>query len=927
MGGPGRLLVGREQELDALQDALRWVRNGEACSVLVDGPPGMGKTSLLLSLTERLEDVCVHEIGGDELETGVTYGVIEQLLRSILPAGDPVDVLQRVPLPDPPTMGAYLVGLLGDASSDEPVVLVVDDLHSADAASLQALTFALRRLRQARVLALLAARREELHRLPAGLLNHIDGHHGMRLQLAGLAPAELAELAVRVGSVHLSDLAIRRLHQQTDGLPLHARALLEELTHEELEAGEPDGTLPAPRAFAALVRGRLSDCGDEGKRLVAATAVLGGPCTLRTAALLAGVDSPLSALQGAVDARLLIARRDPQGYVVGFPHGLVRAAIYHHLGPEQLAGLHLAAAELVDEEATALRHRAAGSGPDPRLADDAASLARKEAMRGAWSSAAEAAGLASQLSPGQHDRERLLLDMVEYLLLAGDGPGLQELLPRLGDLAESAQSRYVRGRLALVNGDWNAGRRHLDEASDICDPSREPELAARISGMAAAVLINMGEATATVERARRALEFGGGATDMVTDAPWLLMFGLGLSGQATEGLEIAEAMLADVDASQMVRFGALLGRGVLQLWSGDPRAAMADLAAAVATSRGHGPFHVGIVAQIYLADAQFRAGDWAASSAQAEAAVTAATDAGQLWFAPLVHGVAAFPLAAKGCWGQAAAHVEAATQGAVAVGHLAGRIWAATAAARLAHAQGDHARILEVLDPIAADVDAMGVAEVRNPDIQPWAILHAEARIRVRSDVSALDRLDAEWDQPAARTELARLRGLAAATSGDQEAALSALAAPLTPADLRNAPLSCALLELEHGALLRRLGRRRDARVQLTSAYARLEGVGARPYLDQCDQQLRACGGAGLGTGPRASRSESLTPQERAVAELVAEGTSNREAADALFVSIKTIEYHLGNIYRKLGIRSRSQLASRLGPSSPSAETPAAANP
>ena len=404
------------------------------------------------------------------------------------------------------------------------------------------------------------------------------------------------------------------------------------------------------------------------------------------------------------------------------------------------------------------------------------------------------------------------------------------------------------------------------------------------------------------------------------------MFGLGLSGQPAEGIEIAEAMLADVDASPMVRLGALLGRGVLQLWSGDPVAATTDLAAAVSASRDYGPFHVGIVAQIYLADAQFRAGHWASSSAQAEAAIAAATDAGQLWFAPLMHAVAAFPLAGRGCWEEATYHVEAATQGAVAVGHLAGRIWAATAAAQLAHAQGDHARVLEVLDPIADEVDAAGVAEVRNPGIQPWAILHAEARIRVRLDGSALDRLDAGWVQPAARLELARLRGLSAATTGDQEAAHSALATPVSPTDLRSAPLSCALLGLEYGALLRRLGRRRDARVQLTTAYAQLEVLGARPYLDQCDQQLRACGGARMRTGPSVSRSDSLTAQERIVAELVAEGASNREAADRLFVSVKTIEYHLGNIYRKLDIRSRSQLASRLGPSGPPAETRAPAS-
>lgn len=912
MGGPGRLLLGRGAELESLQAAQSSARDGQTRTVLVDGPPGVGKTTLLLVLTELLEDVGVHEVGGDELEAAVTYGVIEQLLRSILPAGDPMELLQRVPLPDPPTVGAFLVDVLSAVASDGPVVLVVDDLHWADAASLQALAFALRRLRHERVLALLAARREELHRLPEGLLNHVDGHRGMHLQLAGLAPADLAELAVGVGSGHLSELAVRRLHQHTDGIPLHARALLEELTREELEAGEPDGTLPAPKAFAALVLGRLADCTVEAERLVAATAVLGGPCTLGTAARLAGVREPMAALQSAVDARLLIARRGVQGYVVRFPHVLVRAAVYHDLGPERLAGLHLGAAELVRDESTALRHRAAASGPDGALADAAASLSRREAVRGAWSSAAEAAGLASQLSPTPGDRERLLLERIEYLLLAGDGAGLQQLLPRLDDLADDARSRYVRGRLALVTGDWAGGQRHLDEAWGICDPELEPALAARISGMAAAVLVNLGEGPATVSWARRALQLGGGATDMATDAPWLLMLGLGLSGHTSEGLEIAERMLADTGSIPMARAGALMGRGVLRLWSGDPAAATTDLAAAVAGARASGPFHVGVIAQIYLADAQFRVGDWAAASARAEAAVSAATDAGQLWFAPLMHAVAAFPQSARGRWDEAARHVDAAMQGAEALGHVAGRIWAATAAARLAHARGDHEHILEILDPLATAVDDAEVGDVRNPEIQPWVILHAEARVRVLSDASALDRLEDEWAQPGARIELARLRGLAASANGDQEAALAAFAAPVSTQELRTAPLPCALLRLEHGALLRRSGHRREAHVQLAMAHAALQRLGAHPYLERCEQQMRGCGAGNRRVDSIALRPESLTAQEHVVAELVAQGASNREAADALFITVKTVEYHLGNVYRKLHIHSRSQLASRL---------------
>lgn len=919
--GAPRVFLGRHAELESLGRAREAAHTGNSRTVLVDGPPGVGKSALLRRFLSDLEGVHFLDASGDELETATTYGVVQQLLWTApFPSAQSPATLDPASLPDPPTVGAELFSLLGAAAGDAPVVLVVDDLHWADTASLQALAFALRRLRSEPVLALLAVRRQELHRLPPGLVDLADGRRGVRVSLAGLEPPELAELAWLLDHGRLSEVAVERLHRHTDGNPLHARALLEELSTEELESGSEHTVLPAPRAFAALVLDRLADCPRDAEALVAAAAVMGMSCPLPVASQLAEVDDPLSALEAAVQANLLMARRGQDGYEVRFPHVLVRAAVYHqHLGPARAASLHRRAAALVDDEAASLRHRAAASEPDAALADEAVAFARREAARGAWPAAAAALLQAARVSPTRDERERRLVDALEYLLLAGDGPGVRALTPRLEGVVDGARTRYIRGRLALVGGDWPGARKLLEDAWAACDADADPALAARIAGMVAGVLLNLARGAEAAQWARRALELGRGEV-VASDAPWVLMFALALSRETEEGLALAETFLNDPDAGPAERVGALTGRGVLHLWRGAAEAAAADLAAAYKASQHAGPFHIGHIALLYLADAEYRQGAWDEALARADTVVSAAADAGQTWFAALAHAVAAFPLAARGEWEAATRHTRAAEQSAASIDHVAGRVWAATAAARLAHAREDYQRLLEAVEPVTTHVDELELDDLRNPAIQPWALLEAEARLRTgqRHGERELDSLyEEEHKHPNVLIDVNRVQGLTAAAEGDGDQAEEAFRTGLRHAEGTVAPFAHALLELEYGTFLRQEGRRSAARGQLEAAHGKLMRLGARPYLARCERELRACGGdtGRIRPGPRGPR--SLTPQESAVAKLVGGGATNRETAAALFVSVKAVEYHLSNIYRKLEIRSRTELASRMADADP----------
>jgi ATP/maltotriose-dependent transcriptional regulator MalT len=313
----------------------------------------------------------------------------------------------------------------------------------------------------------------------------------------------------------------------------------------------------------------------------------------------------------------------------------------------------------------------------------------------------------------------------------------------------------------------------------------------------------------------------------------------------------------------------------------------------------------------HLAEAQYRVGDWDGAATSGALAVSLVRDAGVLLGAGVANGLASYVAAGRGEWDVAGARVGAASAAAALLPWWASRAHAATAQAVLAQARGDHAAMHEALqvyaDPAVHDpVDRVGVL--------PWRALLVEALVglgRVDEAEVALAELEERvsgrppgWSAAEAarlRCEIAETRGVGAAGREAYEAA-TALAEEVP------APLSRGRLEMGHGRCLLAAGERRRAVDLLRAAHERFERLGAAPFLARCDELLRA---AGLHP-PTAGGALDLTPQELAVARLVAEGRTNQEAGAALFVTGRTVAFHLSNIYAKLGVSSRRELAAHL---------------
>ncbi|NJP90641.1 AAA family ATPase [Nonomuraea sp. FMUSA5-5] len=959
--------VGRYRELAVLHAQLGRVCEGRSSLVVLEGPAGIGKTAVAGEFLSAIENAAVLEVSGDDGESELPYGVLAQLVTQAHQVPEALAGLAAGATPDPLAVGAALLQLLAQLQHAAPVVVAIDGADWADLPSLQALTFALRRLRTDRVLAVVIVRESDHPRLPDGLRRLLRSSAALRLPLDGLSARELQALSARLGPVRLTPQAAERLHEHTKGVPLHARALLQQVRAETL--ADVDAPLPAPRAYATYVRGRLGACDDPAQRLLTAAAVLGTSAPLHLVARMAGLTEPLPALEQLTGAGLLAEWRTGAGVSVGFPNPLVRAAVYHDLGPATRRRLHLQAASLVEDVVHRLHHRlAAADQVDDALVREVALVGRRQAAAGHWAGACGCLTRAVQLTRAGPERDRLIAEAVEALLAAGRPADAAALGAQISPGGDPGVHGYVQGSVALVAGRVEEAVRRLHEAwthaSGAPDPAQaraggDVRLASAIGARLALAGLLRGSGPDAARWAAHALALPRGQEDGQDNGRdcrqesgrgsrqasgqeggqergrgtrqergrgtrqergrgsrqegggefgrFARLVGLGLAGEVEAGLaECAELPVpAQAGPSEL---DALLGRGTLRLWADDLAGAQADLLGLLAVSAGRSaPFQ--LLVATTLAQAEYRLGRWDDAAGHAELGASTADDFGQAWLASHAHAVAALVPAARGEWERAATHVRAA-RAACSPGNVAAQVSTAAAEALVATARGDHDGVVAVLTPLTR------TNLPDEPVVVLWRTLLADALVNagrpeeaeevlVPCELLALDRERRSVLAAAARARA----GLHAARHEPGEAETCYQVA-LEHTAKTETPFEEARIQLAYGTFLRRRGRRSAAAEQLEAAQLTLSRLGALPYLEQCDLELAASGRAVL--RPQDTARLGLTPQEHTVAVLISRGLTNRQAARKLVLSVKTVEYHLSHIYTKLGITSRTALIGKL---------------
>jgi DNA-binding CsgD family transcriptional regulator len=555
----------------------------------------------------------------------------------------------------------------------------------------------------------------------------------------------------------------------------------------------------------------------------------------------------------------------------------------------------------VTSAAASLRHRvAAAPATDSQLATDLVAFAHDEVGRGAVRAGAANLILASRLSPEREDRERLLLEAVENLLCAGDVRQAAGFDAEIADFVDGAYRRYVLGRGALLTGRLTDAERLLTSAWERRQ-SRNRELGAKIATELSFVHRLSLRGSESLAWAERAVDLATG-TSAAGGALGARTLGRVLVGRVDHATADTSSLAARSPEALDAHF--LLLRGVARLQTDDVPGARADLSAVAALRTCTG--WITIAAQSISVVADYRLGDWDAAIVHAELAISAAEAADFDLITTRVHGPISAVLAGRGEWAAATTHAERTAE----VPIFYHRVEAAVAEAQIARARGDHRSVISALEPLV-DMDCRETLDGYSGFLA-WQDVHVEALVGVgRLDdaeaiVTPFEAWAAERGQHSAISRAARARGSLEAARGRVAQAEEAFRAGLRHAQQVPFPFDHALLELAYGGFLRRNGKRRRALALLGRARERLAQLGAQPYLVRCDRELA---GSGLVHRRRSDPDRSrLTPQEASVARLVASGISNPQVAAELFVSVNTVEFHLKNVYRKLGIRSRDQL-------------------
>jgi DNA-binding CsgD family transcriptional regulator len=889
--------VGRQSELRILGERLAAAQMGHPQVVYLEGEAGGGKSTLLTQFLGSLPTSVVLQAGGDEAETFLSYGIIDQLQPGVL----------TEPGTDPMAVGARLLDLLDRLQADgQVVVLVIDDLQWADRPSSRAVLFALRRLRADKVLAVVSTRAGGV--ADPGWARFAGGDSRVtRIRLGGLSPGELTELAGALGLGVLSRRGASRLAAHTEGNALYCRALLDEIGTAGLSAAGERG-LPAPRELSAVILARVAALPATTQSFLAAASVLGQHAPMSAIASVAGMPDARSEVDAAVAAGLLT--EGAPAPELTFTHPLYRAAIYADLSPTRRRELHARAGEVVAGRARLVHRAAAAPGPDEALAGELVASAGATAAAGDAGASAWALEQAAVLSPAAEDREARLLDAAVVLLNSADTPAAARVLASCQ--VSSARRDALTGLLEVFTGSPNAEGRLL-AAWQADDPETEGEIGARAATSLANWMVISGRPDQALAWADRAVAGTVPGSALRALARTAQAYAFAADSRSLEGLAALGFLPVPGNEVPVPETDALIMRGMLKLYADDLPGAIADLSVATARLRAGVPSTYPGPCLAHLSDAHFRRGDWDAAVTHAQLAISLAQDTDRPLDLARAHARAGQVLAFRGQWPAAQAHVSAARAAAERLPLVMAVAAAATAGASLASARGDLAGVLLATEPVRA-TSLLGVGG--HPAVFNWRAIEADALIGLgRLDDADIALSEFKDAIPAARLAsadlaLARCRGNLAAAGGATSQAEAAFTRGHLIAAEVPMPFEDALLSLDDGRRLRAAGNRPAAVAQLERAHRLFSDLGADPYVQACATEL-----AGLqitaATGSPAALL-GLSRSELAVARLVASGLTNREVASQLYVSVKTVEYHLRNSYIKLDITSRRALAGLL---------------
>jgi DNA-binding CsgD family transcriptional regulator len=912
-------LTDRYNERDALDRLVTAVRGGQSRALVVRGDPGVGKTALLDYLAHRASGCQVARASGVQSEMELAFAGLHQLCAPMLSRSGHLPEPQRDalrtafgqaagPPPDRFLVGLAVLSLLSEVAGERPLVCLIDDEQWLDQASAQALGFAARRLAADPVGLVFAARE------PGGELDGLP-----ELEVGGLRESDARALLDSALAGPLDDRVRDQIVAETQGNPLALLELPRGLSPSELAGGFGlPGAAPLSERIEESFRRQLEVLPAHSRRLLllAAAEPYGDLSRVWRAAERLGI--PVQAAAPAVDAGLV-----EFGARVRFRHPLLRSASYRAAAVADRQAVHGALAEATDpQNAPEQRawHRAqAAAGPDEEVAAELERSAGRAQARGGLAAAAAFLERSALLTADPARRADRMLAAAQAQLQAGAFGTALELVTNAEtgplDELQSARTDLLRGEIVFASGLGSDASPLLLKAATRLEPldaglARETYLTAWMAALFAGRLAGAGDLL-EVCRAAQALP---APADPPHPADLVLA---GLATVVTDGPTAAAPMLrhalrafneADMSMAEELRWGWFAQAAASALWDDDTWRAM--LVRQVRLAREAGaldqlPIMLGALGTAVAWSGDFAAADALNAEANAVCEVTGS---------PAAPFTAMMLASLRGRQTEASPLIEGTITGATAGGQGIAVAYAHWAAAILANGLGRYADALAAARQASEDTSTLYISMWALPELIESAARTGDTGIAG----DAVTRL-AQFTQ-AGGTDFglgveARSRALVSAGETAERLYREAIDR-LGRTRLRP---ELARAHLLYGEWLRRENRRADARVQLRTAHDTLAAIGMEAFAERARHELLATGETVR--QPTAGPVSTLTAQEAHIARLAADGHTNPEIATQLFLSSRTVEWHLRKIFNKLGVASRRELREALQADSDSPRT------
>jgi DNA-binding CsgD family transcriptional regulator len=931
-------LLERDRELGVIRDELAAARSGDGRCVLIEGPAGIGKSALMLAARTQARDDGFRVLSGagGELETEFPYGVVRQLFEPAL-AGEPeaenllagaaalaqpvfaAEAAHRSPVGDSYGLEALhgLYWLTVNLAAAAPILVAVDDVHWCDGASLRFLLYLRRRLEGLPLLLLLAIRPGE----PGGeqhLVSLLSAEGAPGLLRPRALSREAVAAVLRVGLADEPDpVFTASAHAATDGNPFLLRELITVLADRQIrptaDAAERLSAIGARGVKRAVLR-RLARLGAGAIALVRAVAVLGGGVDLRTAATLAELDEEAAAEIAGALVRVQILRDERR---LSFVHPLVRAAIYADVPATARARAHARAARALaragaDQDAVAAHLLESEPSADPAVVEHLRAAARRAAEQGAMAVAATYLLRALAEPPAGDLRAAVLRELGAAELAAGQPNAAAERLAAAAREAANLDAQVSIGlmrRHALVIADRIADAVSvLDEVRQLSEKPDQIDLLE--AGAVGAGQLDFAFVRGIDDRVARLRARAGDATlhEPLTLAVAAVATALA-NGPLAETVALTDRALAALPRAHPASDYTAEGQLALALYLSEQfDRALEFVTGRLDDARRRGSLPRFISTAEMRSHIAYRTGALADAQADAHDALEATRLYGHPFWLPGAVAATINPLVEYGSLDEAE-RVLSDTRVQERHGESHSLSWAAMllpARGRLRMAQGRPGDGLA--DALACGERYESSANI-SPSLWAWRSQAALALTAV-GDHDRAHGLAADELRLARELGAPRALGVSLRAAGLVDGAIAQLEESAAVLARSGAVLEHARALVDLGSALRRARRRTEARAPLREGLELAIRCGAEVLAARARDELLATG-AHL-RRDRLSGPEALTASERRVARMAAEGQSNPEIAQALYLTRRTVETHLTHAYQKLGIGSRDELTTAL---------------